>query len=128
MKRYINVADNVVFLDSTRQVQIDCGQLRNLGIVFVGEDSGGFWSESDPFKGRDRDTPVSEIESIFSQAEIKYNEENKPLTPQQIRVNELKVLLAKTDYKVLPDYDKTDEQIKVQRQAWRNEIRQLENS
>ena len=42
------------------------------------------------------------------------------------RVAELKQLLADTDYKVLPDYDKPDEGITAQRQAWREEIRQLE--
>ena len=41
------------------------------------------------------------------------------------RIYELKDMLAKTDYKVLPDYDKPDAAIKVQRQAWRDEIRKL---
>jgi hypothetical protein len=44
------------------------------------------------------------------------------------RIAELKALLADSDYKVLPDYDKTDEAIKVQRQAWRDEIRTLEGT
>ena len=43
------------------------------------------------------------------------------------RIAELKVLLANSDYKVLPDYDKNSEDIKAQRQAWREEIRTLEN-
>ena len=43
------------------------------------------------------------------------------------RVAELKRLLDDSDYKVLPDYDKPNEAIKVQRQAWRDEIRALEN-
>ena len=42
------------------------------------------------------------------------------------RVKELKQLLADSDYKVLPDYDKDSEAIKAQRQAWREEIRTLE--
>jgi hypothetical protein len=42
------------------------------------------------------------------------------------RIKELKQLLADTDYKVLPDYDKDSEAIKTQRQAWREEIRTLE--
>jgi hypothetical protein len=42
------------------------------------------------------------------------------------RIVELKQLLADSDYKVLPDYDKTSDEIKAQRQAWRDEIRQLE--
>jgi len=41
------------------------------------------------------------------------------------RINELKSLLASTDYKVLPDYDRTDEATIAQRQAWRDEIRNL---
>jgi hypothetical protein len=42
------------------------------------------------------------------------------------RIAELKALLDASDYKVLPDYDKPDENIKAQRQAWREEIRTLE--
>jgi hypothetical protein len=42
------------------------------------------------------------------------------------RIAELKVLLNNSDYKVLPDYDKPDEDIVSQRQAWRLEIRTLE--
>jgi hypothetical protein len=42
------------------------------------------------------------------------------------RIAELKALLTNSDYKVLPDYDKDSEAIKVQRQAWREEIRTLE--
>jgi hypothetical protein len=41
------------------------------------------------------------------------------------RVEELKSLLASTDYKVLPDYDRTDDAVIAQRQAWRDEIRVL---
>jgi len=44
----------------------------------------------------------------------------------QQRIAELKQLLLDSDYKVLPDYDKTDEAIIADRQAWRDEIRQLE--
>jgi hypothetical protein len=42
------------------------------------------------------------------------------------RIAELKALLNDSDYKVLPDYDKPDENIVAQRQAWRAEIRTLE--
>ena len=43
------------------------------------------------------------------------------------RIAELKQLLVDSDYKVLPDYDKPNEEIIAQRQAWRDEIRELEN-
>jgi hypothetical protein len=42
------------------------------------------------------------------------------------RIAELKRLLNNSDYKVLPDYDKDSEAIKADRQAWREEIRTLE--
>jgi hypothetical protein len=42
------------------------------------------------------------------------------------RIAELKALLNNSDYKVLPDYDKPDGNIVVQRQLWREEIRELE--
>jgi len=41
------------------------------------------------------------------------------------RVEELKALLAATDYKVLPDYDQPSAEVTAQRQAWRDEIRAL---
>jgi hypothetical protein len=44
----------------------------------------------------------------------------------ETRIAELKALLNNSDYKVLPDYDKPDENIVSQRQAWREEVRQLE--
>ena len=47
---------------------------------------------------------------------------------RELRTNELKKLLIDSDYKVLPDYDKPNEDIKVQRQIWRDEIRELEES
>jgi hypothetical protein len=48
------------------------------------------------------------------------------LEPSKARIAELKALLNDSDYKVLPDYDKPDENIVAQRQAWREEIRTLE--
>jgi hypothetical protein len=41
------------------------------------------------------------------------------------RIAELKELLAASDYKVMPDYDKPNADILAQRQAWREEIRAL---
>lgn len=41
------------------------------------------------------------------------------------RVAELKELLAASDYKAMPDYDKPDAALLAQRQAWREEIRTL---
>ena len=55
-------------------------------------------------------------------------------TPEQLklqRITELKSLLSASDFKVLPDYQATKTQaendsIIAQRQAWREEIRELE--
>ena len=44
------------------------------------------------------------------------------------RIAELKKLLADTDYVALADYDQDKPEIKAQRQAWREEIRALENA
>lgn len=41
-------------------------------------------------------------------------------------IAELKKLLTDSDYKVLPEYDKTDDTIVQQRQEWRETIRTLE--
>lgn len=128
MKRYIDVKNNIVAFAPPQQIEMDCSVLLSQGIVFVGDDEDGLWSEADPFVGRNRDVPTSVIEKLFADAEKTYTDnfnKNKP-TPQQQRIFELKGLLSSTDYKVLPDYDKPDENIKAQRQAWREEIRQLE--
>jgi hypothetical protein len=45
---------------------------------------------------------------------------------KELRIVELQQLLINSDYKVLSDYDKPNEVIKAQRQAWREEIRALE--
>jgi hypothetical protein len=42
------------------------------------------------------------------------------------RIAELKQLLRETDYVALPDYDKDKADVIAQRQAWRDEIRELE--
>lgn len=44
----------------------------------------------------------------------------------EARIAELKRLLTESDFKVLPDYDQSNSEIKEQRQAWREEIRQIE--
>ena len=41
------------------------------------------------------------------------------------RIAELQQLLAETDYVTLPDYDKDKTEVLAQRQAWRDEIREL---
>lgn len=48
------------------------------------------------------------------------------LQPKLKRIAEIKQLLSATDFKVMPDYDKPNTEIVAQRQAWRDEIRQLE--
>jgi hypothetical protein len=53
-------------------------------------------------------------------------QEPEPITPTAERIAELKALLNNSDYKVLPDYDKPDDNIVAQRQAWREEIRTLD--
>ena len=52
--------------------------------------------------------------------------EEKTQQEKQRRIAELKKLLADSDYKTLPDYDKSSDDILSQRQAWRDEIRDLE--
>jgi hypothetical protein len=43
-----------------------------------------------------------------------------------LRIEYYKQKLVETDFKVLPDYDKNADEIKTQRQTWRDEIRKLE--
>ena len=57
---------------------------------------------------------------------ISINTDKQQQDEAKARIAELQQKLDESDYKVLPDYDKTDEAIIAQRQAWRDEIRQLE--
>jgi hypothetical protein len=133
MKRHINVTENTVFFDATTGFTYDCSEFLNGSVVFIGEDAEGFWAETDPFTGKIRNVDSNKIESFFGTAKVAYEEYQKSieLTPAQIRIMELKTMLAETDYKDLPSYDKKDtsewESLMQQRQAWRDEIRQLEN-
>lgn len=45
----------------------------------------------------------------------------------KVRIAEIKKLLSDSDFKVMADYDKPNDDIKTQRQLWRNELRTLEN-
>jgi hypothetical protein len=44
---------------------------------------------------------------------------------KSLRIFELQRFLSQTDFKVMPDYDQPNEDIKKQRQEWRDEIRNL---
>jgi len=57
---------------------------------------------------------------------IKINQAVLDQLGKDARIAELKQLLADTDYVGLSDYDKPADELKVQRQAWRDEIRELE--
>jgi ribosomal protein L10 len=47
---------------------------------------------------------------------------------KQERIAELKQLLRDTDYVTLSDYDRVKPDVLAQRQAWRDEIRALEQT
>jgi predicted nucleic acid-binding Zn-ribbon protein len=49
------------------------------------------------------------------------------LEPVNQRIDELKKLLSDTDYVALADYDKEKPELLAQRQAWRDEIRTLQD-
>ena len=63
---------------------------------------------------------------VIKTAEMIAEEENKQTTQQ--RIAELRTLLAESDFKVLPDYDKDSTTVKLERQAWRDELRTLEQA
>lgn len=56
---------------------------------------------------------------------IKIDQAKAQAAAKAKRIAELQGLLASTDHKVALDYDKPNDDIKVQRQAWRDEIRAL---
>ena len=57
---------------------------------------------------------------------ISINIEKQKRDQAKERIAELKRKLAETDYVTLPDYDKDKPEVLADRQAWRDEIRQLE--
>ena len=57
---------------------------------------------------------------------IKIDTAKAEAAAKQARIAELKQLLADTDYVALSDYDKSKPEVLAQRQAWRDEIRELE--
>jgi type III secretory pathway component EscU len=59
---------------------------------------------------------------------IKVDAAKVSATQNAKRIAELRKLLADTDYVALADYDQDKPEIKAQRQAWRNEIRQLQGA
>ena len=63
---------------------------------------------------------------------ISINTEKQKRDQAKERIAELQTKLSKTDFKFSQDYDKKDTQewlqLKSDRQAWRDEIRQLEQS
>ena len=59
---------------------------------------------------------------------ISINTEKQKRDQANERIAELKQKLRDTDYVTLPDYDKDKPEILADRQAWREEIRQLEQS
>jgi hypothetical protein len=58
---------------------------------------------------------------------IKINQAVIEQQTKDARIAELKQLLADTDYVALSDYDQDKSDVKAQRQAWRDEIRELLN-
>lgn len=52
-------------------------------------------------------------------------DETKRLQDIKERIAALQQKLKDTDYKVMPDYDRTNDTILEERQAWREEIRTL---
>jgi len=58
-----------------------------------------------------------------------FEETARPVNDAQVkldRIAELKMLLAETDYVGMSDYDKDKTDVKTSRQAWREEIRTLQ--
>jgi hypothetical protein len=54
--------------------------------------------------------------------------QEKTQAEAEARIAELKRNLAETDYVTLPDYDKDKPEVLADRQAWRDEIRALEEN
>lgn len=71
------------------------------------------------------DTKQAQPTDAEIEAEIKRLQD---LAPKLERIAELRKLLANTDYVALADYDQDKPEIKAQRQAWRDEIRQLQGA
>lgn len=79
--------------------------------------------------GYDNDYPAPSgmVEITVEEAQAIYDAKfNTPEIIKAARIAELQQLLAETDYVALADYDKSKPEVLAQRQAWRDEIRELE--
>jgi len=65
------------------------------------------------------------FKKIKTAAEIQAEKDQQA---KEQRIAELKQLLADTDYVALSDYDKDKPDVLAQRQAWRLELRELEQT
>jgi predicted DNA-binding WGR domain protein len=63
---------------------------------------------------------TTEIFDFRSEAEKAQQAKNK-------KIAELKAKLAESDFKAMPDYDQDNTAILAERQAWREEVRKLED-
>lgn len=70
------------------------------------------------------------LDGLTTAQRSNYDSELAALTASRTsdtRIAELKKLLQETDYVALPDYDQDKTDVLADRQAWREEIRTLEN-
>lgn len=74
---------------------------------------------------------ISKNANAYVNGEFVYKNFSSPELIKQDKIKELKKKLAATDFKDLPSYDKRNTpewtQLMLERQTWRDEIRQLES-
>jgi len=94
---------------------------------FYKDNENKFYAYSD--EQLELDIIKDKIKDMTPSSKEEVEEASKPTQDQLVnsRILELKMKLSESDFKVLPDYDRDNTQIKIERQAWRNEIRSLED-
>jgi hypothetical protein len=128
MKRYINAKQNLVMFSPPKGQTFDCSAFLAKGMVLIAEDENGFWYETEPFTGQIRNiTNMQEIDAAFKEAEKSFYDAQLHVSQSEVdlQILELRNLLDRSDYKVLPDYDKPNDEIKAQRKVWREKLRKL---
>lgn len=100
--------------------------------------------KNEVFAYEDSDWVIKDLEPVnkwlkdglkeIDESEAKQISEAKALAERQAyeqsregRIAILKAKLHKTDFKAMPDYDKDNTAILAERQAWREEVRKLED-
>lgn len=91
--RQIIIADNLVFPEKDRGVEIDCSALAVDGVVFIGDDGQTMWVEKEPFTGRITEYDFTAAIALWDQAAAMLSDgDTQPQEPSYPQFTALEML------------------------------------